>query len=254
MFYKLSNRPIWQILIFSGAVIGILLGAAGLVMLWQNQPALLPTTTMPPTFTPSTAKPTSTATPLPTLTAPPTATATATPTATPTHTPTPTPSPTPIIVITGVNALGRLETVQYTMRDIIEVRDAPGNLWERLSKDRLLLIAEGEVVAGFDLTQVTEANIFVSGASVIIVLPPAEILYSRLDNDHTYVYERETGLLRKADPNLESEARRIAEAQLVNWAMERGILEKAEQNGVLYLENFLRSLGFTIIRIEIRKE
>ncbi|MBN2005142.1 MAG: DUF4230 domain-containing protein [Anaerolineae bacterium] len=257
MFYKPGIRPIWQILILAGAAIGLLLGAAGLVKLWQNRAALpateppLPATSVPPTATPA---PTLTPTPTPTPTSTATPTPMATPTATPTNTPTPTPSPTPIIVITGVHALGRLETAQYTMRDIVEVKDAPGNLWERLSKDRLLLIAEGEVVAGFDLTQVTEGDITVNGTAVIIVLPPAEILYSRLDNDRTYVYERETGLFRKADPDLESEARRIAEAHLVNWATERDILEKAEQNGVLYLESFLRALGFTSVRIEIREE
>ncbi|HNT77026.1 MAG TPA: DUF4230 domain-containing protein, partial [Anaerolineae bacterium] len=104
------------------------------------------------------------------------------------------------------------------------------------------------------MMKVTEADITVSGKSVVIILPPAEILYSRIDNERTFVYERATGLFRKPDPNLETEARRIAEAHLLSWAQERGILEQAEKNGKLYLESFLRSLGFEFIRIEIKNE
>ena len=92
----------------------------------------------------------------------------------------------------------------------------------------------------------------VIGATVLIFLPPPEILYSRIDNEGTFVYERETGMLRRPDPDLETAARRLAEAQLVSWALERDILDKAEETGVIYMENFLRSLGFTQIRVEVR--
>ncbi len=138
------------------------------------------------------------------------------------------------------------------MRDIVRIEDEPSGLLERLSRDRLMLIAEGEVVAGFDLSKVTEGDIVVLGTNVLIFLPPPEILYSRIDNEKTFVYERETGLLRRPDLELETAARRLAEKQLVSWALERDILAKAEETGIIYLENFLRSLGFTQIRIEVR--
>jgi hypothetical protein len=138
------------------------------------------------------------------------------------------------------------------MRDIVEIEDEPANLFEKFSRDKLLLIAEGEVVAGFDLTKVTEDDIVVIGTTVLLFLPPPEILYSRIDNEGTFVYERETGLLRRPDQDLETEARRLAERHLVGWALDRGILEKAEETGVFYMENFLRSLGFTRVRVEVR--
>ena len=248
LWNKLRKWPLWQLALLFAATIGILLGIIGIVLLSRPAetpptpaPTLAAPTDMPPTYTPSlTPTPTATSTPTPTPT----------PTATPTHTPLPT--PTPVAVITGIHAFGRLETTQFMMRDIVEVKDEPGNLWERFSKDRLLLIAEGEVVAGFDLTQVTEEDITVIGNTVLLVLPPAEILYSRIDNERTFVYERETGLFRSPDSDLETEARRIAEAHLNSWALERGILDQAEKAGTFYLENFLRALGFDTVRIEIR--
>jgi hypothetical protein len=260
----ISQWPVWQIVLIAALVLAIVLcGVAGAVLVGRGigrgiGRALAVAT---PTRTPF--GPTDTNTPVPTLTSTPTATPTPTPTSTPTATPTPTPTPTPtntptptptpIVAITGIHALGRLETVEYAMQTIIELEDEPGNLLERISGDKLLLVAEGEVVAGFDLSGVRESDVIVDGTTVTLILPPPEILYSRVDNERTFVYERETGVFRRPDPDLETEARRLAEERLVSWALERGILPKAEENGIVYLENFLRSLGFTEIEIEIRR-
>ncbi|MBN1219983.1 MAG: DUF4230 domain-containing protein [Anaerolineae bacterium] len=192
--------------------------------------------------------------PSPTPTIGPTPTPTPTNTPTPTPTDTPTPTPTPIVVITHVNALGRLETAEFAMRTVIDLEKDPSNLWEKLvGSDKLMLIAEGEVAAGFDLANVDPTDIEVDGTSVKITLPPPEILYSRIDNERTQVYERKTGLLVKPDQTLESRARQLAEEALVDWAIQRGIYEKAETYGKVQIENLLRSLGFTDITIEVEK-
>ena len=202
-------------------------------------PSLTPTLTPGPTSTPT---PTSTLTP----------TSTPTPTPTSTSTPTPTPTNTPIVVITNIKTLGCLETTKYIMKTVVEVEDKPSNLIEQISGDKLLLIAEGEVVAGFDLQKVQSSDIVVQGTSVTLTLPTPQILYSRVDNEKTYVYERTTGLLRRPDPDLEAKARRLAEEQLVTWALEREILVQAKKAGKFYLKNFLRSLGLVEIVINIK--
>ncbi len=142
------------------------------------------------------------------------------------------------------------------MRTVIDLESDPSNLWEQLvGTDKLMLIAEGEVVAGFDLKKVNQKNdVKVQGTTIKLTLPPPEILYSRIDNEKSYVYERRTGLLVKPDPTLESRARLLAEQNLVEWAEQRGIYQKAEVSGRAYLENFLRSLGFTDITIEVKKK
>jgi hypothetical protein len=205
------------------------------------------------------ASPTSTATWPTLLTKTPTPTATPTvtpgPTRTPTATPTltPTPTPTPVVIITKVKALGRLETAQYVMQTIVDLEREPSSLWQEVfGTEKLVLVAAGEVTAGFDLTQVKESDIVVQGRTVSLRLPPPEVFYSRVDNENTYVYQRETGFLVSPDPNLETEARRLAEQALIDWALERQVLPKAEEFGILYLESFLRSLGFTEARVEVR--
>jgi len=251
MSMKIRDLPIWQLIVIIAATVGVLLG--GMSVIKQGLSGIEPKPTEPLIIMLSETQTSVKDTPTPTIqpTIPPTPTPS--PTTTPTPKPTWTPSPTPIAVITGIHAFGRLETAQYTLRDIVEMEDAPSNIFERLSRDKLLLIAEGEVVAGFDLTKINEGDIVVIRDTVLLFLPEPEILYSRIDNEGTYVYERETGLFRRADPDLETAARRLAEQQIRDWALERGILDDAEEFGLFYLENFLHSLGFNKIRIEIRQ-
>ena len=149
-----------------------------------------PTAPWPTTIHTKTPTPTS----IPTATPEPTYTPTSTPTSTPTLTPTPT--PTPIVVINHIEVLGRLETVQYVAQTVVDLEKEPSNIWQRVfGTDKLLLIAEGEVVAGFDLSKVEESDVVVRGTAVSLTLPSPEILHSWLDDDRTFVYERETGIV-----------------------------------------------------------
>lgn len=247
MLARRYEIPLWALILVAGVSIILVSGAMSMLQHYRPEghaPQVSPTLKVA-----SPVRPTETTIPSPT----PTAAATSIPpTPTPTPRPSLTPSPTPIAVITGIQAFGRLETAQYMVRDIVAMEEVPETIFERLSRDRLLLIAEGEVVAGFDLSKVREGDIIAIHDTVLILLPEPEILYSRIDNDRTYVYERDTGLLRHPDPDLETEARRLAERHVREWALENGILDDATKFGFMYLENFLHSLGFTRIRLEIR--
>jgi hypothetical protein len=213
-----------------------------------NAAIVLPTatrTSVPPRIVTNT--PTTTRTPSPTPG--PSSTLTATPTDTPT------PTPTPITVITHIIPLGRLETTEFAMRTIVDLANEPTTIWENIfGTDSLTLIAEGEVVGGVDLNKIEPEDIEVQGASVRIVLPAPEILYSRIDNERTRVYERKTGLFRQLDDTLEGRARYLAEQSLREWAIERKIYEKAEASTQVQIESLLRSLGFTEITIEFKAE
>jgi hypothetical protein len=75
-------------------------------------------------------------------------------------------------------------------------------------------------------------------------LPATEIFIATLDNDKSYVYNRDTGLLRKSDLNLETAARRAAEDEIEKAALEDGILDQARQNAENYLYRLFRQLGY----------
>ena len=90
----------------------------------------------------------------------------------------------------------------------------------------------------------------VDGNHVLVRLPQAQVLSTRLDNAHTRVYSRNTGLLVEADPNLESEVRQAAEDQFTQAALADGVLDKARQNARASVSALLRGLGFQRVEVE----
>jgi hypothetical protein len=146
-------------------------------------------------------------------------------------------------VIDRVRALSKLETVHYQVEKVITGKSS-GPLPDVLTSDKILLVAHGEVVAGIDLSKLQDSDVQVVSNTVTMTLPQPEILYSKLDNSKTYVYDRQTGIFSKPDPNLESQVRQAAEQQIVQAAMEDGILNQATTNAQAVLRALLSGLGY----------
>lgn len=159
--------------------------------------------------------------------------------------PTATIIPDPVTIVHEIQSLARLETIHYSVEKVItaETRQEPFGF---LFGDKLLLVAHGSVIAGVDLAAVTESDISIDGNGIVTLqLPPAEIFIAALDNEKTYVYDREVGFLRRGDVELESAARLAAEEEILEAALRDGILQQAQVNAEGYLYRLLRALGFT---------
>lgn len=159
-------------------------------------------------------------------------------------------SPTPTLrvntaaVIRRVQELNRLETTAYTVEKVIEA-GIEGNAFEDvLFGDRLLLIAHGRVLAGIDLSKLTEEDVMLSpdGTTVTVRLPQAEIFDVTLDNEKTRVYDRQQGLLAGANKDLETQARQAAEEEIFRAACEDGIMQRAHADGQRMMGQFLGML------------
>jgi uncharacterized protein YneF (UPF0154 family) len=157
--------------------------------------------------------------------------------------PTPTIIPDPMTVLLEVQDLSNLETAAYSVEKIITAESGQGP-FGFLFGDRLILVAHGKVVAGVDLGKMGDGDIVVDAdRRVQVTLPPAEVLHVYLDNDQSYIYDRDTGFI-GMNPALESEARRAAEREILNAAVEDGILDIAQENAEAYIGRFILSLGF----------
>ena len=163
--------------------------------------------------------------------------------------PTPTVIPDPITIVHDVRSLARLETVQYTIEKVVTAEQGQ-NALAPLFGDKLLFVAHGVVLAGVDLRKLGPDDLRVEDGVLYVTLPPAEIFIATLDNDKSYVYDRDTGLLTKGDVNLETTARRAAEQAIEEAAVEDGILDTAQQNAENYLERLFRSLGYPDVIFE----
>lgn len=163
--------------------------------------------------------------------------------------PTPTIIPDPVTIVHEVRSLARLETIKFSLEKIITAETRQG-FFEWLVGDRLIFVAHGEVIAGIDLNKLDPENLEVRGGVLYVRLPEAEVFVVALDNEQSYVYDRETGLFSKGEVNLETEARRAAEIEIENSALEDGILELATQNGEAFLDRLFRDLGYPEVIFE----
>lgn len=157
--------------------------------------------------------------------------------------PTPTILPNPVTILHEVRSLSRLETIQYTMEKVITAEEGQGDL-AFLFGDRLLFVGHGTVIAGIDMAKMRPEDMWVENNVLYVRLPAAEIFVVDIDNDKSYVYDRDTGLLSKGDINLERAARLAAEQEIQKSALEDGILNQANENAQSYMSRLLIGLGF----------
>jgi hypothetical protein len=153
-------------------------------------------------------------------------------------------------VVKEVQRLGRLESTSFTVEKVIEAGTVGSKLKDFLFGDRILLVAHGRVIAGFDLAKMRDDDVVVDGTSLHMRLPAPEILIAALDAEKTQVYDRKLGLLTKGDKDLEAEARAQAEVALRAAACEGDIFAVATDSAKRQLETLFKALGFTEVVID----
>src|SRR5271166_2049531 len=94
-------------------------------------------------------------------------------------------------LLTQVQNLDQLVTVKYVLEKVVDYDDAK---W--YGDSRVLLVAHGVVKAGIDLKMLRAGDIEIAQQKIRITLPPARITDVYLDDRHSEVVERSTGLLR----------------------------------------------------------
>jgi hypothetical protein len=151
-------------------------------------------------------------------------------------------------VVQKIQRLSRLETVVYSIDTVVEGSKSSVVLPDLLAGDRILLVVHGQSIAGIDLAQLKSEDVRITdkdgGQSIHVTLPPSKLFLTSIDNQHTRVYVRSTGLLVPADPNLETDTRAKAEQQLQASALADGILDTASKNARATITTLLYGLGF----------
>lgn len=151
-------------------------------------------------------------------------------------------------VVQKIQRLNRLETVVYSIDTVVEGSKSSFVLPDLIAGDRILLVVHGQSIAGIDLSKLKSEDVHITqnnGVRAIhVTLPASEIFLTSIDNQHTRVYARTTGLLVPADQNLESETRARAQQQLQQSALTDGILDAASKNARATVTTLLYGLGF----------
>jgi hypothetical protein len=142
-------------------------------------------------------------------------------------------------ILKQVQTVSELVTVKHVMEKVVVLEDVK---W--YGGNRVLLVAHGVVKAGVDLGRLKEGDITVSGQTVTIRLPPAQIIDAYLDDKQTRIIERSTGMLRLFDKDLEQVARQNAVADIRTAARVNGILKDADERARLQLAVLFHQMGF----------
>jgi hypothetical protein len=155
--------------------------------------------------------------------------------------------PNPVVVLEEINSLARLETASYSFQDVLQIERNQDSLFG-LFGESLLFVAYGDVIAGVDLSKLGPEDVqIVSPSKLMIRLPEAELLVTDLDNERSYVANRDIGMLAKGNPELETLIRQEAEARMTEAALANGLLEKADEEARNALRDLLTDLGFAEI-------
>ena len=147
-------------------------------------------------------------------------------------------------VVQRIQRLNRLETVVYSIDTVVEGDKSSPVLPDLLAGDRILLVVHGQSIAGIDLSQLKPEDVRIDGRSIHVTLPASQLFVTTIDNQHTRVYARSTGLLVPVDQNLETDTRAKAQQQLQQTALSDGILDTARKNARATVTTLLYSLGF----------
>jgi len=164
--------------------------------------------------------------------------------------PTPTIIVDPVTYINNVRSLARLETIQYSVEQVVTCEVNQDGPLSFLSGDKVLFVGHGIVIAGIDMEKIQAGDMRLGGDTLYVRLPPAELLVATLDNNKSYVYDRQSGPFAPTDLSLETSCRQAAEEKIRQSVLEDGILVQAQTNAENYLYKFFATLGYKNIQFE----
>lgn len=118
---------------------------------------------------------------------------------------------------------------------------------EGLSKDELVIVASGKVRAGFHLNNLDENHIFVSGDTLTVDFPKAEIFDVIVNPSDFDIYIEDGKWSHEQVTKLEEKA----VGQIKEDAEKDGILDKATRSGVKKLTDMFKTFGFSVVNITI---
>ena len=149
-------------------------------------------------------------------------------------------------VLERVVALGKLELVRYTFKDIVE-HEQVNTL---LPNARAVLIVEGEAVGCIDLARLRPADLVTHGDSLTLWLPAPEVCSWKINHERSRVYDTAYTFLNEAQ--LVSDAYRQAERQVRSAALQSGLLTQTRRNAIALLQPLLSRLTDRKVGIAVR--
>ncbi len=157
------------------------------------------------------------------------------------------------IVVQQVRDASELTTAVFTMQAVVPTSQNATVGGIVVGKTKLLYIAQGEVQAGVDLSQLTTDNVQVTEGTIRITLPPPKVLNSKIDVTRSSVYDYDRGLFSlgpDAATDLQSLAQKEALKQITAAAYTNGLMTQANDRAKHVITQLLNLAGFKTVIVE----
>jgi hypothetical protein len=151
-------------------------------------------------------------------------------------------------MIFAFREMSDLATVEYTLSKVVKASD--NATWYKFGDRKILMSVVAYVKAGVDLAAVKEENAELKKDNISILLPHAKIISLNIPPEEIREETQQTDFFRDRFKNEEKNALLIqAENEIRGSVDSLGILKTAEENTKLFLENFIRRLGYKNVTI-----
>jgi Protein of unknown function (DUF4230) len=150
----------------------------------------------------------------------------------------------PPSMVLQIKQLKQLVTVRYSIQRVIGITEPK----EPFGSESLLLMVEGEALAGVDLANLMPNDVVLSDKNrkALIALPPAQLMDTYINEKQTRIWDRHVTWWTPwvpFDPDLEHKARLQALNEVRSAALNMGILDQAQRNAETAIRDFLAALG-----------
>lgn len=150
--------------------------------------------------------------------------------------------------VLGLRSMSDLATAEYVVTKIIKVND--NQTWYKIGNRKILMSCKASLVAGIDLSKLTEKDIQIDGENISLTLPRAHLLYLNIKPEDIKTAFEDVSVFRSHFSMQEKNDLALqAEKQIRSSADSLGIYVTAESNATLFINNFLQKEGFKNIRI-----
>jgi hypothetical protein len=151
-------------------------------------------------------------------------------------------------VVREIQELSELVTVKYSIQKVVGLEEEK----VPFGSERVLLMVQGDVLGGVDLSLLSTNDVQVSADGVVTArLPQPKIMHVYVDEKQTRVWDRSKTWWtpwEPYDPELEQKARLAALEAIQAAAVQMGILSNAQNNAEKTVSKLLRAGGAESVR------
>lgn len=160
-------------------------------------------------------------------------------------------------LLESIKDLSRYVAAEGNFQVVVDTQRNRENVPEFLLNERTLFVAAGSVESYVDFSTISQDAIVVSedGKSATITLPAPQLGEANLDQEKSYVFSEEKGLLNQIgdmfgqDPNKQQAIYVLSEDRIEAAARESELPQRAQENTTKMLQGLLKSLGYEQVTV-----